>query len=127
MRRKALPSVSRFERGTTSIGEIAFRDGHGNAGHFFQVRDHIVEGGRQRADFVVAVNVDVLIEVAGIADFARHGNEMRQRLGDGFGGVEGDAASPDEQSEQRPADRERSVLSVLALCRGIGCFVERLG
>ena len=75
-------------------GQIAFGDGHRNAGHLLQVRDHIVEGSRQRTDFVVAMNVDVLIEIAGIADLARDGNEVSQRLGDRLGRVVGHAKSP---------------------------------
>ncbi len=53
-------------------GQIAFGDGHGEGGHFLQVRDHVVESGGQGADFIVAVNVNVLVEVARVADFARH-------------------------------------------------------
>ena len=80
-------------------GQVAFGDGHGDAGHFLEVGDHIVEGSRQRADFVVAVNVDVLIEIAGIANFAGDGNEVSERLGDRFCGVVGDADA-DQQSEE---------------------------
>src|SRR6202040_1388460 len=65
--------------------EITFGDGHGNAGHFLQVRDHVVEGGGQRANFVVAVDVDVLVEVAGVADFLGDGDQVLERLGDGLG------------------------------------------
>ena len=84
MRRNALPSVSRFERGVTSTVRSPSATAMETAGHFLQVRHHIVEGGGQRADFVVAVDVDVLIEVAGIANFARHGNQVLQRFGDGL-------------------------------------------
>ena len=101
--RKALPRVSRFERGATSMVKIAFSDGHGYAGHFFQVRDHIVEGGGQRPDFVVAVNVDVLIEVAGVGDFSGDGNQMRQRIGNGFRGVVSDQQT--QQQAQRACRR----------------------
>src|SRR5262249_32295911 len=68
-------------------GEIAFGDGHGDAGHFFQVGNHVVEGGGQGPDFVVSMNVDVLIEVAGVADFLRDGDEVLQGFGDGFRGA----------------------------------------
>src|SRR5262249_4042744 len=68
-------------------GEIAFGDGHGNAGHFLQVGDHVVKGGGQGADFVVAVNINVLVEVAGIADFLGDGNEVLQGFGDGSRGA----------------------------------------
>src|SRR5882762_1300238 len=49
--------------------EISFGDGHRDAGHFLQVGDHVVEGGGQGADFVIAVDINVLVEVAGVADF----------------------------------------------------------
>jgi hypothetical protein len=62
--------------------EIAFGHGHGDAGHFLKVGDHVVEGGGQGADFIVTVNVDVLVKIAGVADFAGHGDEVLQRLGD---------------------------------------------
>ena len=38
-------------------------------------------------DFVVAMNVDVLIQVTGIANFARDGDEVSERLADGLGGL----------------------------------------
>jgi len=37
-----MPRVSRLERGTDFHGEVAFGDGHGDAGHF-SISDHIVE------------------------------------------------------------------------------------
>ncbi len=45
-------------------GKVAFGDGHGNAGHFLQIGNHVVEGSSQSTDFVGAVNIDALIEVA---------------------------------------------------------------
>jgi len=78
-------------------GQIAFGHGHGDAGHFLQISDHIVEGGGQGANFVVAVNINVLVEVAGVADFARNGDEVRQRFGDGFRGQEGDDSAGEER------------------------------
>src|SRR5882762_2007129 len=46
--------------------QVAFGNGHGDAGHFFQVRHHVVKGGGQRTNFVVAVNINVLIEITGV-------------------------------------------------------------
>ena len=64
IRRNALPSVSRFERGVNFHGQVAFGNGHGNSRPSPSGSDHVVEGGRQCADFVVTVNVDVLIQIA---------------------------------------------------------------
>src|SRR5690348_9648553 len=69
-------------------GQVAFGNRHGDAGHFLEVGDHVIEGGRQSADFVVAMNVDVLIEVAGIADFASNSDKVSQWLTDGFGSLQ---------------------------------------
>src|SRR5439155_13532695 len=80
-------------------GQIAFGNGHGDAGHFFQIGDHVVERGGQSADFVVAVNINVLIEVTGIANFASDGDEMRQRLGDGLGGPDSDKPTGDKGNQ----------------------------
>jgi len=42
--------------------------------------NHVVEGSGKGTDFVVAVNINVLIEVARVAYFARDGDEMSQRF-----------------------------------------------
>ena len=83
-------------------GEIAFGDGHGDAGHFLQVSDHIVEGGGESANFVVAMDINVLVEIAGIADFLGDGDEVLQRLGDGGRGAEG---GPQAQKRWRKSCR----------------------
>src|SRR5258705_9614155 len=57
--------------------QVAFGNGHGNTGHFLEIGDHIVERRGERADFVVAVNIDVLVEIAGVADFTSDGNQVR--------------------------------------------------
>src|SRR6267142_1481251 len=74
-------------------GEVAFGDGHGNAGHLLEVGHHIVEGGGESSDFIVAVNVNVLIEIAGVANFARDGDEVRQGFGDGPCRIDRDEAT----------------------------------
>jgi hypothetical protein len=52
--------------------QIALGDSHGDPSHFFQIGDHVVKSCGERANFVVAMDVDVLVEVAGIADFTRN-------------------------------------------------------
>ncbi len=70
-------------------GKVAFGNGHGDAGHFLQVRDHVVERGSECANFVVSVNINVLVEVARVADFLGDCDEVLQRLRDGLGGAYG--------------------------------------
>src|SRR5439155_5696655 len=86
---------------------------------------HIVESSSQSADFVVAVNIDVLIEVARIADFASDGDEMRQRFGDGLGGPDGDKSSGDK-GEQGSTDGHESADSTRGV-RRLGGLIEKLG
>src|SRR5260370_6859107 len=69
--------------------QIAFGNSHRDAGHFLEVSDKIVESGSERSDLIVAVNVNILIEVARVADFACDGDEMAQRNNNGFDGVLG--------------------------------------
>ena len=47
------------------------------------------------------MDVDVLIEITGVADFAGDGDQVRQRLGNGFRGVEGDEQTCENRG-QRP-------------------------
>ena len=54
-------------------GELAFGDGSGNGGHAFDVSDHLVEIFGEETDFVIAMNVDGLIDISGITDFAGDG------------------------------------------------------
>jgi hypothetical protein len=46
------------------------------------------------------VNVDVLIEIAGIANFARDGDEVSERLADGLGSLDS-REDPDNTGEER--------------------------
>ena len=46
------------------------------------MNDHLVEIFGQHADFVVAMDVDRLVQIAGFADLVRHFNQMVQRLFD---------------------------------------------
>ncbi len=79
--------------------QIAFGDGHRDASHFLKVGDHVVEGGGQSADFVVAVNINVLIEVARVAYFASDGDEVIQRFRDGLGGIQRDESAREESQK----------------------------
>src|SRR5882724_6959940 len=45
--------------------QIAFGNRHGNGSHFLEVSDKIVESSGESANLIVAMNVNVLIEVAG--------------------------------------------------------------
>ena len=56
--------------------EIAFGDGHGDGGHFFQIGDHVVEGGGQCAEFIGAMDIDILVEITGVADLAGDADEV---------------------------------------------------
>ena len=80
--------------------EVAFGDRHGNTRHFFQVGDHIIEGGGQSADFIVAVDVDVLIEVPGVTNFAGNRNEVSERLTDRLGRLVCSADAEDKGDER---------------------------
>src|SRR5712692_1483410 len=44
-------------------GQLALGDGRRNGGHLFQVRHHIVERSGQRANFVVARKVTIVLMV----------------------------------------------------------------
>src|SRR2546430_2103027 len=80
-------------------GQVTFSDGHGDAGHLLEVRHHVVEGSGESADFVVAMNIDVLIKVTGIADLPRDGHEMVQGLADRASRVESDEAASNQGHE----------------------------
>ncbi len=84
-------------------GEIAFGDGHGNAGHLLEVGDHVVERGGQGADFVGPMDINVLVEVTGIANLTCDGHEVRQRLGNRAGRVESDDDA-NQKCEKSAAD-----------------------
>src|SRR6266481_1067153 len=105
--------------------EVTFGYRHGDASHFFEVGDHIIERGGQGTYFVVAMNVDVLIEVAGIANFARHGDEVGERFADGLGGL---VCSPDaeEQSNEGTEGGHTSAYGA-GVRRGRGSSIQRSG
>src|SRR5207245_3120753 len=97
-------------------GKVAFGDGHGDTGHFLEVRNHIVESGGEGPDFVVAVNINILVEIAGVADFASDGDEVRQRLGNGFRGQEGDD-SAGEKRKKCATYRDPEANATSTICR----------
>ncbi len=56
--------------------EIAARDSFRKRCHLTQILDHAVESARQFADLVLRVNLNLLIQVAGVADFGCDRNEL---------------------------------------------------
>src|SRR6266700_4611434 len=106
-------------------GQIAFGNRHGNAGHLLEVSDHVVEGGGESANFVIAVNIDVLVEVAGVADFTGDGNEVSQGFGDGLGGIKSDDC-PKRKGDQCSQDRGNSAKGSRTICR-VGGILQELG
>jgi len=106
-------------------GQVAFGNGHGDAGHFLQIGDHVVKRGGQGANFIVTVNINVLVEVAGIADFARDSDEMGQGLGNGLGGVERDETARDE-GEKSSARGNPNAGCAAATC-GLCGFLKKFG
>ena len=70
------------ERGFTSESQVASGDGFGNSRHLLEVGDHLVEGAGQFADFVVAAQIDIVLEIAGIADGASNIHQVGERFGD---------------------------------------------
>src|SRR2546430_16349473 len=68
---------------TTEIYTLSLHDAlpiYRDTGHFLEIGDHVVKRGGQSADFIVAVDINVLIEVAGIADFASRSEEHTSEL-----------------------------------------------
>ena len=71
------------------------------------------------------MNINVLIQVAGIANFARNGDEVGERFADGFGGLDGreDAADTGRESAQG-GKAEANITGTFRRLRG---FIQRLG
>src|SRR5580658_7494880 len=105
-------------------GEVAFGDGHGNVRHFLQVGDHIIKGSRESADFVVTVNVDVLVEISGIANFARYSDEVSERLADGLRSLDS-REDPDDAGQER-AQCGKAKANITGTFSRFGGFVRRL-
>ena len=57
-------------------GQVAAGDGFGNRGHLLQVSDHVVEVLGQLADLVVAFDINVLVQVAGLADLFGNDHQL---------------------------------------------------
>ncbi len=72
-------------------GQIAARDGFRGRRHAFQVTDHGAEAARQLADFVLALAVDFVVQVAGFPDLARGLDQLLEGNGNGARGLVGDA------------------------------------
>src|SRR5579862_2582667 len=61
--------------------QVAAGDGFGNSGHLLEISDHLVEGASQFTDFVIAVQINVVLQIAGIADGTSHIHQVGERLG----------------------------------------------
>ncbi len=105
--------------------QIAFGNRHGNGSHFLEVSDKVVESSGESADLIVAMNVNVLIEVAGVADLACHGDEMGKRKNDGPGGVVGNQDA--KQNRQKGARGAEDKAPVTGFVGRFGRFVKSLG
>ena len=46
------------------------------AGHLLQVNNHVAEGSCQFANFVFAIDINSVVEIAGVADFASDTDEV---------------------------------------------------
>jgi len=69
-----------------------------------------LECGGQGADFVVAMDVNVLVEVARVADFLGDCDEVLQRLRDGLGGAYGFKESKADGKQGAKNDDAKTAL-----------------
>ncbi len=104
--------------------QVAFGNSHGDAGHFLEVCDKIVKSSSERANLVVAVNVNILIKIARVADFACDGDEMGKRKNDRFGSVVGNQDA--EQNREKSADGAEDGTPVTGAFSGFRGFVKIL-
>ena len=74
-------------------GQLSFGDGSRDGGHFLQVDNHLVEIVGEHAYFIIAVDIDGLIQIAGLADSVGHLDEVINRVLDGFCGPESNERS----------------------------------
>ena len=61
-------------------GEIAAGDGFGDRRHLPEVDDHVAQGLREGSDLIGALDVDLLVEIALVADLAGHVDDVLERL-----------------------------------------------
>ena len=108
--------------GLDGDGKFALGDGCRNGSHLFQVNDHLVEILGQHSDFVRAMDVDRLIEIAGITDLAGNFNQVIERLFDRFCRIEGYADSQ-RQGEERAEGRHDPVPRIGGTGRRVGFVV----
>ena len=59
--------------------QIAAGNGFGQRRHFFEVGNHGVKGSPQVPNLVVSLNIDLVVEVPGLADLFRHLHKIGQR------------------------------------------------
>ena len=77
--------------------QVASGDGFGNRGHLLEVGDHSIESATQLPDFIIALHIDLVIQITGITDLLRDLHQAAQRLGYRFRGAEGDYSSQSER------------------------------
>ena len=70
------------------------------------------------------MDVDILIEVTGVADFASHGDEVLQGFGDGVYGVKGKDEAKNQSDKGTNSGDEKA--DVIGLVGGVGRFLGRL-
>ena len=63
-------------------GEIAAGNGFRDSSHFTEVLHHVVEGAGQFTHFVAGVDLDSLVEVAGVGNLSGNHDELCKRLSD---------------------------------------------
>ncbi len=85
--------------------KVAAGDGFGDRSHFLQVLDHRVERPSQVPDLIFSVNVDVVLQIAALADLLGHVNQPGQRPRDSGGRPVGD---DDAQAEREQGTDHRS-------------------
>jgi len=90
----------------------------------FRYATHIVEGGSESSDFVVAVNIDVLIEIARVADFTGDGDEVGQGFRDGPGRIDRDETS--RQNREKSSESGYPSTESAHSTSGCGRFLKEL-
>src|SRR6202040_3306491 len=82
-------------------GKIPSGNGFGDRRHLLQVSDHAIEGAAQFANLIFALDVDLVIQVAGCTDLGSYLHQTGKRFGDGLGRAESNTPAHD-QRRQRP-------------------------
>ena len=105
---EGMPQGVALRTGLDFQRQISAGNRFGNRGHFLQVLDHDGEGARQFSDLVFPLDINVVLEVAGVADLLRYAHQVVQRFCDGLGSGKCDEdsqAHSDQSADQRDASR----------------------